>query len=133
MNARFTLALLLLLGVAASAEDIVTLKNGDRLSGTVVDMNGGKLKFKTAYAGEVLIDWAQVQSLSTGDAVRLKLADGQLIEGKVSTTDAGALKVEGETLKGPVEVDPAKVANINETPTTWHGSIDLGYYQTGGN
>jgi hypothetical protein len=133
MKHRLAILLVLLLPVAVFADDVVTLKNGDKITGTVVDMNGGKLKIKTAYAGEVQIDWGQIQTLTTAGAVKLKLTDGELIEGKVSTTETGTLKVEGETLKSPVELDPTKVAKINETPTQWHGSIDLGYFQTGGN
>lgn len=133
MNFRLAAVLVVFLVGSALADDVVTLKNGDRLTGTVVDMNGGKLKFKTAYAGEVVIDWAQIQSLTTAGAVKVKLVDGELLEGKVSTTEAGTLKIEGEALKGPVELGPAKVSKINETPTEWHGSVDVGYFQTGGN
>ncbi|MCE9581615.1 MAG: DUF481 domain-containing protein [Planctomycetes bacterium] len=117
----------------ACAEDIVTLKNGDKLSGTVVDLNGGKLKFKTAYAGEILIEWAQIQTLTTEGKHKLKLDDGQMVEGKITTTDKGTIRVEDEALKSPVEVDPVRVAKINETPTEWHGFVEVGYRQSSGN
>ncbi len=133
MRLHLALVFLAALALGAAAGDVVTLKNGDKISGTVVDMNGGKLKFKTAYAGDLTIDWAQIQALTTEGPVKLKLVDGELIEGKVTTTEAGTLKIESSGVKDPVEVEPAKVAKINETPTEWHGSIDLGYYQTGGN
>lgn len=133
MRTLFALLAFGLLPLAAAAEDIVTLANGDRISGTVVDMNSGKLKFKTAYAGEIQIDWAQVKSLTTDQPLKIKLTGGELFEGKVTTTEAGTLKIESVGAKEPVEIEASKVAKINETPTEWHGSIDLGYFQSGGN
>jgi len=60
-----------LMGFAASAmADEVILKNGDRLSGTVVTKADDKLVFKTKYAGEIKIDWAEVSRRSASEACR---------------------------------------------------------------
>lgn len=52
----------LLLPLAASADSVV-LKNGDRLTGTVNQLAGGKLTVTTSYAGAVTIAWDEVSSV----------------------------------------------------------------------
>ena len=44
-----------LLAVPLLHADTVVLKNGDRVTGTAVKLEGGKLIFKTAYADVVTI------------------------------------------------------------------------------
>jgi len=43
--------------------DTVWLDNGDRLSGEIVLLDGGKLVLKTKYAGQVLIAWKDIETL----------------------------------------------------------------------
>lgn len=43
--------------------DTVWLSNGDRLSGEIVLLDGGKLALKTQYAGQVLIAWKDIDTL----------------------------------------------------------------------
>ena len=45
--------------------DEVVLKNGDRLSGKVLHLAGGKLGFATAYAKRIELDWSEVAHLGT--------------------------------------------------------------------
>jgi putative salt-induced outer membrane protein len=56
------LACMLLLPLAAVA-DTVTLKNGDRLTGSVTQLAGGKLSIDTKYAGTVTIAWDEVATV----------------------------------------------------------------------
>jgi hypothetical protein len=55
-------AALFLLPLAAIA-DTVVLKNGDRLTGTVNQLAGGKLTVTTSYAGAVTIAWDEVSTV----------------------------------------------------------------------
>src|SRR6185312_11437003 len=57
---KSVLLLLLLFGAVVNAEQI-SLKNGDRLTGTIVSMDGKKLVLKTTYAGDVSINWDSVE------------------------------------------------------------------------
>jgi len=58
------LSLALFAGLPLHA-DVVVLKNGDRLTGTAVKLEGGKLSFKTTYADVVAISWDEVSTLTT--------------------------------------------------------------------
>ena len=44
--------------------DTVVLKNGDRLTGTAIKLDGGKLTFKTAYSDPIVLVWDQVANSS---------------------------------------------------------------------
>lgn len=54
--------------------DTVWLDNGDRLSGEIVLMDGGKLALKTRYAGQVLIHHQFRQTPADQAAGRIRAA-----------------------------------------------------------
>ena len=54
-----------LLYTSAHADEVV-LKNGDRITGTVVELADGTLSIETEYAGVVKIDWSQVETSIPG-------------------------------------------------------------------
>jgi putative salt-induced outer membrane protein YdiY len=57
--------------------DEVVLRNGDRLSGTVLHLADGKLELRTGYAEHIELDWRDVESLST-DAPVAVLRRGEM-------------------------------------------------------
>lgn len=68
----------------ANAEQ-VSLKNGDRLTGTIVSMDGKKLVLKTPYAGEVSIDWESVDQFTSDQPLVVTKADKQTVTGTVKS------------------------------------------------
>ena len=56
---------LLVTGVRPARADEVLFNNGDRLSGTVLSVEGGKMKLKTAVAGEITVDLKDVKGQET--------------------------------------------------------------------
>src|SRR3984957_5685583 len=84
---------LCLLGVSARA-DQVTLKNGDRITGTIVkvdvkadDKTKTELLIKTEFAGDVKGQWEAVTAIVAREALHLTLKDGQTVVGAVTTAD----------------------------------------------
>ncbi|MGH8434161.1 MAG: DUF481 domain-containing protein [Pseudomonas sp.] len=64
-----------LLGLVMPAwADTVWLNNGDRLSGEILLLDGGKLALKTKYAGQVLIDWKDIDTLRSDKPLLLRRA-----------------------------------------------------------
>jgi hypothetical protein len=68
---RFLLSTVLVLAWPAWA-DTVWLNNGDRLSGEILLLDGGKLALKTEYAGRVLIDWKDIDTLRSDKPLMLR-------------------------------------------------------------
>jgi len=58
-------ALLMMTGIATCQADTVWMKNGDRLSGTIKSLEGGKLLLTTPYGGDVRIAFDQVATLQS--------------------------------------------------------------------
>jgi len=75
----------LLLLVPPIFADQVTMKNGDRLSGTIVKSDGMNLTIKSEFAGEVKIAWDAITEITATAPVNVGLKDGQNIVGTVVT------------------------------------------------
>ncbi len=108
---RFALAIFaytfLALGAAPRLyADTVVLKNGDRLTGSAVKLDGGKLTFKTAYADAIAIAWDQVTSLTTSVPLVLPTPKGNLTITAIERSDAGLVVT---TPAGSSTLDPATV------------------------
>ena len=69
--------------------DTVWLDNGDRLSGEIVLMDGGKLALKTRYAGQVLIDWKDIDTISSDKPQPYRPAGQYSPDGAAATAGGG--------------------------------------------
>ncbi|HEX2252537.1 MAG TPA: DUF481 domain-containing protein [Thermoanaerobaculia bacterium] len=95
---------------AGAAE--IHLVNGDRITGEIVALVDGELRVRTAYAGEVAIDWGQVAAFGSEVPVTVVLADGSRLRGTVEAAGEGLRLVAAER-EGAVGVTLAEVAAIN--------------------
>src|SRR5215472_6391446 len=82
----FVLLAFVFVSVSARADQI-TLKNGDRLSGHIVNGDGKTLLLKTEFAGDVTIQWEAITGIESTDNVNITLQDGTRLSGKVTTQD----------------------------------------------
>jgi len=132
--------------------DLLHLRNGDRLSGTLVDMFDGSLVFKAWGNDAIKFPWADVASLTTTEPYRVTLAKGGDLEGAIRTAsdgDGGTFVV--ATPVGPVTVRTADVRSIDNLPAVarkeeerkarerfrlgnvWSGRVGVGLGDTSGN
>ena len=80
--------------------DQITLKNGDRLSGDIVRSDEKSLVIRSEFAGEVTVQWAAVDMISSTQPLHVTLKDGQTIVGTAMPNDG---KVQLQTRDaGPV-------------------------------
>lgn len=100
------LCLAFLLSSSTLLADQVTLKNGDRFTGTIVKSDGKTLLLKTEFAGDITIQWSAIQALTSSEDLHLALASGQTLVGPVST-EGTALVV---TTKSGAKVETSKDA-----------------------
>jgi len=116
--------------------DEVFLKNGDRISGTVISKEGGTLVLKTAYAGKVKINWADIVRLSVDKPVQVLTDDRTLLEGVVSTVDDKTIKVSGADEEKSDNVTLDKVRSIiqpDKSTLKKSGQLNLGFSRDRGN
>ena len=86
------IAALVLLSQSLFADQIV-MKNGDRLSGTIEKSDGKTLVIKTDYAGEITLQWAAVQEITSSEVLHVGTKNGPAVAGAVTTSE-GSLKVQ---------------------------------------
>ena len=83
----FKQALLLLCCVASAYAQQVTLKNGDRLSGSITNLGDNKLTVKTEYAGAVTLGWDAVSTISSATPLVITGSNKETASGTVTTRD----------------------------------------------
>src|SRR6478672_5399076 len=103
-TSRVVLCLLASLSVSAAWADRVELKNGDRLTGSIVKKDGKNLTIKTDQFGVVTTSWDQVVSVRVDKPVSVVLPDGRTVQGTIATTNG---KVEITTKDAKLSLEPA--------------------------
>lgn len=144
---KTTLVSLLLISCAWA--DQVTLKNGDRITGTILKSDTKTLQLKTEYAGTLTLQWDAVSGISAPGPLNLVLSDGQTVIGAVDTVEgkfnvrtqtAGvvstakdavqAIRNEDEQKAYQAEIDHYRSPRLVDL---WTGFLDLGYAANRGN
>jgi putative salt-induced outer membrane protein YdiY len=135
---------LFLLFVIPVFADQITLKNGDRLTGSIVKSDGKELTIKTDFAGDVTVKFSAIQGIvSTGD-LNVTLG-GATVVGPVSTNGEDILvasKKAGSVeaplasltmLRSPAEEAAYQKALHPALLEGWNGGLNLGFAVTRGN
>ena len=139
-------ALITFVGLSSAGfADRVTLKNGDRLTGTVVKSDGKTLVLHTDAAGDVTIKFEDVQEIKSDADLHVSLKDGKTAVGPVTTTD-GKFEIAtktGGTVEAPKE-DVTLIRNDAEQQAYdkslhpgllhgWNGGANVGFSIARGN
>ena len=124
--------------------DQVTLKNGDRLTGTVVKSDGKTVTLHTDAAGDVTIDFTKIQNIKTDEELHVGLKGGKTAVGPVTTTDG---KLDIATKSGSVEASTGDVTVMRNDAEQlaydktlhpglmhgWNGGLNVGFSVARGN
>ena len=124
--------------------DQLTLKNGDRISGTVVKSDGKNLVLKSDLVGEVTIALENISTINSDKPLYVVLADGRTVVGVVSATGDNA---NIKTASGDIAVNRSSIQLIRSAAEQmiyektlnpglleqWTGGADFGVALTKGN
>jgi hypothetical protein len=137
---RFVPAILLAtltLGFSKPAEaqgrtDVVTLANGDRITGEIVNLERGRLEFKTDDAGTLYLEWDKLVSLVAARYVEVVTRLGIRYLGTLGQSDPRSISV--VTATAPVPLTMVEVTLIRPLGTSFwsrlDGSFDTGFSYT---
>jgi len=126
------------LGVVTSSiwADEIVFKNGDRLTGKIEQVVGGKMVFKSDVAGALTVELSNIQTFDSNTPINVHLSDGTVFSQRILKSGAGQFAIEGdETLKAQ-EFELATITSINppERPKEkWSGNVSAGLTSTHGN
>ena len=134
-TAAATIVLALVVHAAAYAQgktDIVSLANGDRITGEVKGLERGRLEFKTDDAGTLYLEWDKLISVETTRLVEIMTADGRLFLGSLGPAADRSIAV--VTTAGSMALQMPEVTFITPIGSSFwaklDGSIDVGYNYT---
>lgn len=146
---RLQAVLILLALPALLGADQVLLKNGDRISGTLVSTDAKIVILKTAAMGEVKIDRAAVASLSTDEPLTVTLKNGEKVVGKIQTGEpvATVTTASGKVVSVPAaDIEAIRTAagqaawdreqvRVTHPPLTdfWSGTVSMNLANASGN
>ena len=138
----------LLFGCGAIADQI-TLKNGDRITGTIINSDKKTLLIKTEAAGTVTVQWAAIEGISSAQPLHIGLTGGQVLVGPVKTENgrievatpaSGEVTASKDSIEvirsdsGQAEYDAAmERLRHPHLLDTWSGLLDTGLSVTRGN
>jgi len=120
--------------------DVIVMKNGDRVTGSVVKKDAATLTIKSVHFGTVTLPWDQVDTLTTENPINAELANGQTIQGRITTAN-GKLEIGNQTV-APADLtalrDAAEQANYERllNPSwlqLWAGNATIAWAGTAGN
>ncbi len=69
-------------------DDVLFLKNGDRISGDVKELSKDMLRYKTDSLGTIYVRWDDIQSIETEKFLRIELKSGRRVVGTLGRADA---------------------------------------------
>ena len=121
----------------AEKTDVVVLRNGDRITGEVVELTYGQLKYKTDDMGTLYIEWDKIRSLSTTQVLQVELADGARVVGQApEAAEAPGMLVivptDQERGAGPLALAMTDIVRVSTLEQgAWYsrldGSVSVGY------
>lgn len=108
---------------AVALGDEVIFTNGDKLTGTIVSADGGKLIIKSDIAGEVTVDMAKVKTFSTTEPLDLVVGEKNVLKTKVAAGADGQVQAAGGGGIAAQPVNIKDITKINPPPVKWTGSV----------
>ena len=125
--------------------DQVSLKNGDRLTGKIIKADGESLSINSEFAGEVKIQWAAIEQITSDQPLYFMTKEGQVVMG-TATTAEGRIEIQTkEAGKITLAKDAIQLIRSREEQAAyeaaverarnpdWVGSVDAGLSTTRGN
>lgn len=111
--------------------DKVYLKNGDRITGSIKELDRGKLRVKTTTMDTVYLNWLDVESIESNTYLRVTNADGSFRYGRMQKSDLTqnvSILDAGQITEIPViEITSMKPIRVDES--FWHrieGDVSAG-------
>lgn len=126
---KFTFVITAALALLASAvtADVIVTKDGSTINGKIIEIDDGKLKIKTEFVGELLIDKTQIVSIKTEEPIYLMLEDGTTYVGSVSGDTSSGLAIDSKN--GALSADFADVTEVwqpgTKSPSDMRAAAEL--------
>lgn len=102
---RITLVALAVVAGAMLNAATLELADGSRLHGELIKIEGGKVTFRTAFAGDLEIPQEQVANLQSDAVVNVRTRTGEVFQGSVVSDGQGTLQIRSAAGTGTARID----------------------------
>ncbi len=102
--------------------DVILFKSGDKLTGTVKKVSGGKMAFESKVAGKLSLKMDDIQTFSTDESITIEKPDGTRVETKTVAAKAGTITLAASNTALPL----TDIAEVNPEAPKWTGSLVAG-------
>lgn len=136
---RYTLTTMLALHGSDVLADSVWLKNGDKITGTLVIKISDQVVIKTSYAGEIKLNWADIHSIDAEEPLLMMLSDGSIVSGRLVHSEEGQVVLDSETNTPLITTELQEIQYVNPSKDltgegyVWTGNLNLGATFNSGN
>jgi putative salt-induced outer membrane protein len=124
--------------------DEVVLKNGDRVTGSIVKKDDKNLTIKTDQFGVIVAPWDQVASIVVDKPLNIVLRDGKLLQGTLTASGGNVEITAAQTKLSVAQADITVLRNDAEQKAyerllhpgwaeLWAGTGTIGFAGTAGN
>jgi putative salt-induced outer membrane protein YdiY len=138
MNTRLIALVLVLFIPAGASADVMIMKNGSRIVGTLVSGGGGTIKFDTPWGGTLEVKGENVESIETESSNTVLMEDGEIFRDKQLYATESTLVIQREG--GPERRYPiGDIDLVNPHPWLlgegyrWTGRVNLAFEAQRGN
>lgn len=128
----------------ASFADQIQMKNGDRVTGTIIKKDATSLTIKTVLFGTVTLPWAEVESVQADTPLIVVLPEGRTVKATLATSEG---KVAVAASSGTQTVAPKDIVAMRDAAEQksyerllnpglgdlWAGTATIGWAGTRGN
>ena len=111
---------------ADAAADKILMQNGDRLRGTLENVDHRVLTFTTEYSETMRLQTSAIEKILTDKPVSIHLTSGEILKGRILPASAGQIRVKASSGRGTARINWALVKAVNPPPSKWNGSFSLG-------
>lgn len=138
-----TVLLTIALATIVSADQVV-MKNGDKVTGSIVKKDAATLTIKTVHFGTVTLPWDQVDSVKADAPLTVVLPNDKSVEGTIATSGDKIIVAEKGTTETVAPKDIVALRNADEQKAylkmlrpglldLWNISGNIGLAGTSGN
>ncbi len=123
---------------AREKTDIVELRNGDRVTCEIKNLERGRLKVSTDSMGTLYIEWKDIVRVTSNELYVVELQDGRRLDGTLAEPQVkDALRLQSEAGEQAIDMhrvvwlDPLKLDAM--AIKRWDGSVSAGFDMTKAN
>jgi hypothetical protein len=130
--AAFAIVLLMSVPAYAQKTDVITLANGDRITGEITSLARGRLELKTDDVGTIAIEWDNIVHISSPRLFEVETTDGRRLFGTIAMAGERTIAVKG--VDGLSNVRIPEITRVTPIGASFwsklEGSLDAGFSYT---